>query len=152
MINSRALTDLHPYVAYLAQCHIDRVKGLGIDLIVTSTFRDAESQAQLYAQGRTAPGNIVTNAGPGHSFHQYHCAYDIVPLRNGKAVWGTGGADGALWTSVGQAGMDLGLEWAGNWVSFKEYPHFQYTAGLTINDFLAGKTLDDVIEVHYQDA
>ena len=32
----------------------------GIDFILTSTFRDQESQKELYEQGRTKPGRIVT--------------------------------------------------------------------------------------------
>lgn len=151
MINSRKLEDLHPYVAYLAQELIDQAHAAGIDLLVTSTFRDNESQAQLYAQGRTAPGPVVTNARPGYSFHQHHCAFDVVPLKNGKPLWSTSGPDGQVWATLGQLGVNLGLEWAGNWKTFREYPHFQYTAGLTITDFLNGRTLDDVIEVHYED-
>jgi len=151
MINSRKLQDLHPYVAYLAQELLDQARRAGIDLLVTSTYRDNESQAVLYAQGRTAPGAIVTNAGPGYSFHNYQVAFDIVPLRNGKPVWGTSGPDGQVWAKLGQLGVDIGLEWAGNWQTFREYPHFQYTAGLTIRDFLSGKRLDDVIEVQYED-
>lgn len=151
MINSRSPDDLHPYVAYLAKQLVLAVQqSLDCDLLITSTYRDAESQAALYAQGRTAPGNIVTNAKAGQSFHNYKCAFDVVPLRNGKAVWGTSGVDGELWQQVGLLGESLGLEWAGRWVSFKELAHFQYTAGLKLADFQAGKTLDDVIEVHYQ--
>jgi peptidoglycan LD-endopeptidase CwlK len=64
MINSRDLDDLHPLVAakardFLARCHAE-----GIDILVTSTYRDAEAQAKLYAQGRTSPGKIVTRAKP----------------------------------------------------------------------------------------
>jgi len=152
MINSRKLEDLHPYVAYLAQELCDQAKAVGIDVLVTCTYRDNESQAEAYAQGRTKPGAVVTNAKPGYSFHQHHCAFDVVPLRHGKPVWGTTGPDGQLWTSLGQIGLNLGLEWAGTWKTFREYPHFQYTAGLTIADFLNGKTLDDVIEIKYEDA
>jgi peptidoglycan L-alanyl-D-glutamate endopeptidase CwlK len=151
MINSRSLDDLHPYVAYLGkQLVLACQQSLDCDLLVTSTYRDHESQNALYAQGRTTPGNIVTNAKGGQSFHNYQCAFDVVPVRNGKAVWGTTGPDGVLWQNIGMLGESLGLEWAGRWVSFKELAHFQYTAGLKLADFQAGKRLDDVIEVHYE--
>mgnify|MGYP003338216528 CR=1 FL=1 len=29
-------------------------------------------------------------------------------------------------------GKKFGLEWAGDWKTFKEYPHFQYRGGLTM--------------------
>ena len=109
MINSRDLADLHPLVAAKARALLARCEALGIDLLVTSTYRDGEAQAKLYAQGRTAPGHIVTHARPGQSFHNWRVAFDIVPLRHGKPVWGTAGEDGALWAKVGDLGEAVGL-------------------------------------------
>lgn len=141
MINSRNIDDLHPRVAEMCQRFMSRCAGEGIDLLITSTYRDNESQAALYAQGRTKPGRRVTNAKPGQSYHNYRVAFDVVPLRNGKPVWGASGADGELWQHLGRIGKAVGLEWAGDWQRFKEYPHFQYTGGLKLADFQAGKTL-----------
>lgn len=141
MINSRKVEDLHPQVAALCQALVQRCDDAGIDLLITSTYRDLEAQAALYAQGRTTPGPRVTNAQAGKSFHNWRVAFDLVPLRLGKPVWGTEGKDGALWQQIGQIGEALGLEWAGRWQRFKEYPHFQYTGGLTLADFQAGQTL-----------
>lgn len=137
MINSRSLTDLNPKVAVLCSKFITACKDQGIDVIITSTFRDAESQNALYAQGRTLPGKKVTNAKAGQSFHNWRCAFDFVPIVGGKAVWN----DDALWTKCGEIAEDIGLEWAGRWVKFKETAHCQYTGGLTLADFQAGKTL-----------
>ncbi len=114
-----------------------------IDLLITSTYRDNESQAALYAQGRPPPlppvGNIVTNARPGESFHQYRCAFDFVPLVNGKCDW----ADAATFERVGVIAEGLGMEWAGRWTTFRELAHVQYTGGLTLADLQAGKTITD---------
>lgn len=140
MINSRKLEDLHPTVRAKVQRFIQKCDEAGIDLLVTSTYRDIESQAELYAQGRTKPGKIVTKAKPGQSWHNWKVAVDVVPLRNGKPVWGTAGADGKLWQKVGEIGESVGLEWAGRWKTFKEYAHFQYTGGLTLADFQNGRT------------
>ena len=141
MQNSRSLSDLHPKVKAMAEIFINSCKKEGIDTLVTSTYRDAESQNELYAQGRTKPGSKVTNAKAGQSWHNYRLAFDVVPLRNGKPVWGTTGEDGKLWKRIGAIGKSVGLEWAGDWVSMKEYPHFQYTGGLTLKDLQAGKQL-----------
>lgn len=129
MINSRKLEDLLPPVRERVERMIADCKAEGIDLLVTSTYRDNASQDALYAQGRTAPGRIVTNARSGQSYHNYRCAVDVVPIRNGKAIWN---AKDPVWQRIGALGKAAGLEWAGDWKRFKEFPHFQYTGGLTL--------------------
>ncbi|EGF93763.1 M15C subfamily peptidase [Asticcacaulis biprosthecium C19] len=42
---------------------------------------------------------------------------------------------------MGAIGKAQGLEWAGDWRRFREYPHFQYSGGLSIADFQAGRSL-----------
>ena len=138
MINSRKIEDLIPQAKerverFIALCHEQ-----GIDLLVTSTYRDNESQEQLYEQGRSLPGRIVTNAKPGESWHNYRCAVDVVPLVNGKPNWD--GSD-PIWQTIGELGEQAGLEWAGRWHSFKELAHFQYTGGLTLADLKSGKEI-----------
>ena len=137
MINSRSLSDLHPKVAAMCSEFINRCKAEGIDVIITSTYRDAASQNELYAQGRTKPGKKVTNAKAGQSFHNWRVAFDFCPIVNGKCQWN----DTALFTRCGEIGESVGLEWAGRWVKFKELAHFQYTGGLRLADFQAGKTI-----------
>lgn len=136
MISSRSLSDLDPRVAAMARKLIGRAKQEGIDLIVTSTYRDHEAQAALYAQGRTRPGKIVTNAKPGYSIHNYRLAFDVVPVAGGKAIWN----DIPLWARVGKLGQEVGLEWGGAWKTFRDRPHFQWTNGLSVRDLRAGKT------------
>ena len=135
MINSRDVNDLLPHIRDRVQKFLAAAKAQGIDLLVTSTYRDNASQAALYAQGRTAPGKIVTNARPGQSFHNYRCAVDVVPIKNGKPVWDV---KDPVWQEVGKLGKAAGLEWAGDWKRFKEFPHFQYTGGLTLAQLQAG--------------
>ena len=140
MINSRSISELHPACKIRAEKLIELAKQNGIDLLVTSTYRDLESQAALFAQGRTKPGKIVTNARPGQSWHNWRCAFDVVPIRNGKPVWGTTGPDGDLWRKIGELGESVGLEWAGRWTGkLREFAHFQYTGGLTLADLQSGK-------------
>ena len=138
MINSRSLDDLLPAVKVRVEKFINSAKDAGIDLLVTSTYRDNESQNALYAQGRTKQGRIVTNAKAGQSFHNYRCAVDVVPLINGKPVWD---AENDIWQKVGDLGIAAGLEWAGKWTKFKEMPHFQYTNGLNLADLQIGKKI-----------
>ena len=135
MINSRKIEDLHPYVAKLCRAFVAACKKEGIDILITSTWRDNESQNALYAQGRTKPGKKVTNAKAGQSFHNYKLAFDFVPIVNGKAQWN----DLATFKRAGAIGERLGLDWAGRWVSFKELAHLQWSGGLSLAQLRAGK-------------
>lgn len=142
MINSRSIMDLHPKVQVMVNAMIESCIKAGFDILITSTYRDAESQNALYSQGRTKKGSIVTNAKAGESFHNYRLAFDIVPLRDGKPVWGTKGIDGKLWKDIAKIGKACGLEWAGDWKGkLQEMAHFQYTGGLTLADLQNGKTI-----------
>jgi peptidoglycan L-alanyl-D-glutamate endopeptidase CwlK len=136
MINSRKIDDLHPRVAALCHRFIENCAAAGIDVIITSTYRDFESQDALYAQGRTKAGPSVTNARAGQSFHNFRVAFDFVPIVNGKADWN----NTMTFRKCGQIAEALGLEWAGRWRTFKELAHCQYTGGLTLADLQAGKT------------
>lgn len=137
MINSRNIADLHPKVQGMCNKFIAECDKAGIDVIITSTYRDHESQNDLYAQGRTKPGKIVTKARGGQSFHNWRCAFDFCPIVGGKAQWN----DSALWKRCGEIAESCGLEWAGRWKGMKEMAHCQYTAGLTLADFQAGKKM-----------
>ena len=139
MINSRDINDLNPRVAEMCNEFVNCCKAAGIDILITSTYRDCNSQAKLYALGRSKPGKKVTNAKPGYSFHNFKVAFDFVPIKNGKAQWN----DMALFTQCGEIAERCGLEWAGRWKSFKELAHCQFTGGLTLAQFRAGVSLPD---------
>ena len=99
----------------------------GIELRVTSAYRDCDEQNALYAKGRTAPGKIVTNARCGKSSHNYRKAVDVVEFNNGKPLW-----NNPNWNRIGEIGESVGLEWGGRWRSFKDRPHFQDLGGKTL--------------------
>jgi peptidoglycan L-alanyl-D-glutamate endopeptidase CwlK len=138
MINSRSLDELTPPAKERVEKFLQLCKENNIDLLVTSTYRDHESQQALYEQGRTTAGKVVTNAKAGDSWHNWRCAVDVVPLINGKPNWD--GSD-PVWTKIGELGEQAGLEWAGRWRTFKELAHFQYTGGLTLTDLKEGKQI-----------
>jgi peptidoglycan L-alanyl-D-glutamate endopeptidase CwlK len=161
---SRRIEDLVPEVQERAREHVLRCADAKIELLIYCTLRDVFEQGRLFRQGRTAEqikeksaqlraqgfpqlakvldeakgdkGGKVTFAGPGESFHQYAMAYDCVPMVKGKPVWGTGGEGAALWKKVGEMGKKAGLEWAGDWTKFREFPHFQWTDGQAVRDLM----------------
>lgn len=129
--SSRDIKDLHPKMQALFVQFDSAMKRANIDYIVTCTYRNDEDQNELYALGRTKRGNVVTNARAGESLHNHvnadtgkpeSLAFDICIMQNGKCDWST---QNPAWKRAGEIGTKIGLEWAGNWKSFKEYPHFQ---------------------------
>jgi peptidoglycan LD-endopeptidase CwlK len=135
MINSRDIDELIPRTAEKCRDFIAACRDAGIDVIITSTYRDADSQNALYAQGRTKPGRRVTNVAGGDSFHNWRVAFDFVPIENGKAVWD----DDDLWARCGYIAEQVGLEWGGAWDGFVDKPHCQDTGGYKIADFKLGQ-------------
>lgn len=136
MINSRDIKDLHPKVKAMAEKFLSECKTAGLNVTIYSTYRDHESQNDLYAQGRTKPGKVITKAKGGDSFHNWKVAFDAAPIVNGSIPWN----DARLFEKMGAIGEKCGLEWGGRW-KFKDMPHFQFTGGLSIADFKAGKQL-----------
>lgn len=105
----------------------------GIELLIYGTYRSAAEQDALYESGRTKPGNILTYLKGGQSKHNISIAgkpsalaFDAVPLRSGKPVWGTTGEDLQTWRQVGIEAVKLGLHWGGDWKGpLKDFPHFE---------------------------
>lgn len=124
---------LKPLVQRKADAVIKEMELLGHPVRITEGFRSMERQAQLYAQGRTAPGNIVTNAKPGESFHNYGVAVDFVFRKEGY------NASEALWQTLGTIGKKHGFEWGGDWQGFTDRPHFELTLGYPLGAFIKNK-------------
>src|SRR6266850_4737427 len=96
MISSRKIDDLLPQVRDRAAMHIACCDRKRVDMMITSTYRDFEAQHALFLKGRTLSGPVVTNADAGHSFHNFRCAYDVVPIVNGKPFWTSRDPSGIL--------------------------------------------------------
>lgn len=79
---SRDKKDLHHILVQAYDLACARYKELypnDPQPFLTCTFRSNEEQTELYAQGRTKPGKIVTQAKAGQSAHNYNpsFAFDI---------------------------------------------------------------------------
>ncbi len=134
--SEKTIATLHPRVAPYARALVHKAAGQGITIKIISGLRSYDEQAKLYAQGRSAPGVKVTNAGPGYSNHNFGIAFDI-GVFSGRSYH----AESPAYKAVGALGVDLGLEWGGNWKSIVDEPHFQlrpsWAAGLRERDMLA---------------
>ncbi|EAD7568621.1 alkaline phosphatase [Listeria monocytogenes] len=103
---------------------IKKMAKKGIYLCVTQGYRSSAEQNALYAQGRTKPGAVVTNAKGGQSNHNYGVAVDLcLYTSDGKnVIWES---TTSRWKTVVSAMKAEGFEWGGDWKSFKDYPHFE---------------------------
>lgn len=141
---------LHPsLIAETEEIYKEICKALTANVICrfTHTLRTFSEQDALFAQGRTKPGKIVTNAKAGLSYHNYGLAVDIVLLidkdKDGNyetASWDRlldGDKDGKKdWQEIVTIFKQYGWEWGGDW-KFKDYPHFQKTFGLSVRELLS---------------
>ncbi|EDN3888370.1 M15 family metallopeptidase [Listeria monocytogenes] len=103
---------------------IKKMAKKGIYLCVAQGYRSSAEQNTLYAQGRTKPGAVVTNAKGGQSNHNYGVAVDLcLYTSDGKnVIWES---TTSRWKTVVSAMKAEGFEWGGDWKSFKDYPHFE---------------------------
>jgi len=134
----RLLSELVPVVAKMAEDALADCRRHGLDLLITCTYRSGAEQDALYAQGRTKPGAKVTNAKAGQSLHQYRVALDLYPLVNGKPDFSGKAHE---WREIAAIFKAHGFEWAYEWKTFKEMPHFQHTGGHPLSYFQNGGTL-----------
>lgn len=118
--SEKVIATLLPEVQPIARALIQKSSEMGINIKIISGLRTYEEQDALYAQGRTTPGNIVTNARGGHSNHNFGIAFDVGVFEGNKYL-----PESTKYKVVGALGMDLGLEWGGNWKSIVDQPHFQ---------------------------
>lgn len=124
------VTQLHPKLQKKFKILQKKCDQKGIKIKATECLRTAKEQDALYAKGRTAPGNKVTNAQgkDAKSMHQWGVAFDVaidmdtdkdgdVDIRDLYNV--------KLLNVVGRIGQSIGLEWGGSWKSIVDKPHFQ---------------------------
>lgn len=118
--SEKVIATLLPEAQPIARTLVQRAAQNGIQIKVISGLRSYAEQDELYAQGRTKPGDKVTNARAGYSNHNFGIAFDVGVFEGTKYL-----AESAKYKAVGVLGMDLGLEWGGNWKTIIDQPHFQ---------------------------
>jgi hypothetical protein len=125
-----------------------------LDFFIYETYRSFERQMECYKEGRELqngiwivvnPKAVRTKAKPGMSLHAYGLAFDSIV--DGDATkagiqWSWSDTyktrDGRIqpvqWKKMGSISKSVGLEWAGNWISFAELPHSQNRFGLQVSE------------------
>ncbi len=124
MVNSRKIEDLKPEAQVKCKEFIQKCVDVKIPVKIIQTKRDAEYQGSLYAQGRTKPGNIVTNCDgvKKKSNHQSGEAWDAVPVdEKGNILWN----DKKKFKQMADIAVSLGLTAGYYFKSLPDSPHFE---------------------------
>jgi len=154
-ITSARLLDLALPVSKRVRATIETLELEGIYVRIVQAVRSWNQQAELYAKGRTAPGEpcshpggarsvgdcqehplglTVTKARPGQSWHNFGMAADLVPDDPTKPgyqpIWDASHPHyGRLVAVATSKGLVCGAEWR----SFPDYPHVQYTGRFPVS-------------------
>ena len=136
--STRDIKELNPLVQVMLNVALDKIRKKKITPLVVETYRPKERQYYLYGQGRS----VATCIGAGmpksyaqkyarsgnkvtwtlNSIHIQRCAVDLIPQRNGKAIWDSKDKDTKQIISIMES---VGFEAGANWSSSPDSPHFQ---------------------------
>lgn len=128
-INAQRLAKIHPELREKAIKLIEAAAKENILLLVTQSLRTKEEQDALFAQGRTKPGNKVTNCAGMSGPHTWGTAFDIciyvdkdhdMVVDGNEINWSD-----PRYARVGAIGKSLGLKWGGDFKSLMDMPHFE---------------------------
>jgi len=129
LIHEDRLRGVHPQLVLVAKAWANQ---LTWDILIIEGVRTNARQAQLYAQGRTTPGPIVTMAANTlDSAHgrrwvngqAYGMAMDAAPCTGvgGEPDWN----DKAAFEEMATIAERMGCIWGGRWTKFPDGDHFQ---------------------------
>lgn len=126
-ISLARLQDVHPKLREKIERMAVILEAEQLEFRVVQAFRTWAEQETLYAQGRTAPGEIVTRCRGGYSWHNFGLAVDCVPSKfpPGQPYAPDWRNDHPDWKRMEAVGQTLGLEVGAMWRTFPDAPHFQ---------------------------
>ena len=102
----------------------DAEEATGRRWVLTDARRTMAEQRRIYAQGRTAPGKVVSNAPPGSSAHNYGLAADLAPLMemSSQIDWG---APRGMWRVMADIARSHGLNAGYYFKTILDMPHIE---------------------------
>lgn len=127
-----------------------KVTPTGVHPYIDEVLRTFKRSDELYAQGRTKPGPIVTNAPGGSSYHNYGLACDFHIQVNGKDIWPNRPDKDNNWMKVVTIFKKYGFKWGADWDNdgitkaqgdkdegIVDAPHFEQSFGYSVKQLLA---------------
>lgn len=124
------VTLLHPLFRDQITAFIDEVEATtGLIWRIVQGWRSFAQQTALYAEGRTAPGTIVTYSIAGTSYHNYGLAVDIAPFLAGTRIINWHFDYSKLRALAAKHGLTMGLDF-----THPDSDHFENKLGLNWRD------------------
>lgn len=111
----RDINELTPLAQTACRLFMAKCREAGLDIFIAETYRPQSRQNELWEQGRTKPGKIVT--WTMHSRHTGRRAWDIAC--NGPILY-----DIDTLNKAGAIAKSLGITWGGDWTT-PDKPHFE---------------------------
>jgi peptidoglycan L-alanyl-D-glutamate endopeptidase CwlK len=135
----RDLSELNPLVRIMLELAVADIKSQGVNPLITETYRSQERQNYLYCQGRTISEAVAKGINSAfaqaycnptakkvtwtlNSIHKERKAVDVVPQRDGKAIWNVKDKHSQIIIGTMQK---YGFEAGANWTTSPDSPHFQ---------------------------
>lgn len=132
---TKPLTSLgycHPDLADKLEAFERSLLEAGIEFRRIETYRTGRKQMDLYARGRTKPGEIVTHATAATSAHcktvmrvPVCCAADYMIYAHGEPCLVVSPLNEEMWQCFGELARRAGLVWGGSWRTLKDYGHVE---------------------------
>ncbi len=132
-------TKLYPRFANALIWLLEDAFSIGVSLWCISGYRSYAEQSILHSQGRTMPGNIVTNAKAGQSAHNFGIAADVSrdEFINRAGLQPDWMPD--AYEPLRLLAPKYGLVWGGNWAK-EDRPHLQWPGYVTAEELEPLKT------------
>ena len=115
------LTSLSPKVRtkFVRFLMVLRSKYPDIKFNVVEGARSATRQTEMFKKGKSQ----IKTGGK----HQKSMAIDAYPILDGKIV-NPGTTEGMqVYKDIGAVAASVGVDWGGNWKTFKDFGHFEYS-------------------------
>lgn len=133
IVTKQRIEKIHPKLRVELTTIVKELELRNVDIRIVQGLRTFKEQDDLYAQGRTTPGNKVTNAKGGESYHNYGLSVDFVLLhKDGKISWDMkedmDNDKKADWMEVVEVFTKYNWSWGGLWKT-PDNPHFEKTFG-----------------------
>lgn len=150
-VTQQRVALLHPKVRKeVEDCILKAEAGFppNMAIRVVQGLRTIDEQNAIYAQGRTTPGKIVTNAKGGKSYHNYGLAIDFALIfdKDGNGSFETLSWDTSSdadhdktkdWQEVVKVFEAAGWQWGGKFSTIVDMPHLQKTFGYKVAELLS---------------
>lgn len=127
------IATLVPKAQRAARIFMSKAKGFKYEVKILSGTRTYAQQTVIFNQGRTTPGNIVTNARAGQSNHNFGIAWDVGIFDKGVYFTGRNAKEEQAYIALRDFTKPFtpSIAWGGDWKSSKDRPHYEMRTNKT---------------------